>query len=53
MAKKTTTTHNFYVVDLVRSKPRTQYIEIPKTRVDVMIEVTTTVRLRKPKEAPP
>lgn len=41
MAKTKTTKHKFYVVDLVRSKPKSQYIEIPKYRVDVEIEVTT------------
>ena len=51
MAKKTTTTHRFYVVDLVRTQPRRQFIEIPKTRVDVTIEVTTTALLRNPKVA--
>lgn len=42
MAKKKTTTHKFYVVDLVRNKPTTTYIVIPTYRVDVQIDVTTT-----------
>jgi hypothetical protein len=42
MAKTKTTTHKFYVVDLVRNKPKTQFIEIPAYRVDVQIDVTTT-----------
>jgi hypothetical protein len=41
MAKKTTT-HEFYVVDLIRKKPATTYLEIPKYRVDVSIEVTAS-----------
>lgn len=42
MAKTRITTHKFYVVDLVRKKPRTQFLEIPAYRVDVQIDVTTT-----------
>jgi len=42
MAKKKITTHKFYVVDLVRRKPATTYIEIPVYRVDITIDVTTT-----------
>lgn len=41
MAKTKVTTHKFYVVDLVRKKPNLKYLEIPKYRVDVEIEVTT------------
>ncbi|WP_027246056.1 hypothetical protein [Leisingera daeponensis] len=52
MAKTTTVKHKFYVVDLVRSKPKLQYIEIPKYRVDVELEVTTTGTLKKPDPAP-
>ena len=52
MAKTTTTTHKFGVVDLIRSKPNLQYIEIPKYKVDVDIVVTTTAKLKKPKEVP-
>lgn len=52
MAKKTVTTHKFYVVDLVRKKPATQYIEIPKYRVDVDIEVTTKGVLKAPAPVP-
>jgi hypothetical protein len=40
MAKQTVTPHKFYVVDLIRSKPKLQYIEIPSYRVDVKFEVT-------------
>ncbi|MDB5819010.1 MAG: hypothetical protein JWQ11_2650 [Rhizobacter sp.] len=42
MAKTKVTTHKFYVVDLVRNKPKTQFIEIPAYRVDVQLDVTTT-----------
>ncbi|MCU9849883.1 hypothetical protein OEZ60_17940 [Defluviimonas sp. WL0024] len=52
MAKTTTTKHKFYVVDLIRSKPNLQYIEIPKYRVDVEVEVTTKGTLRTPDPAP-
>lgn len=41
MAKTKTSVYKFYVVDLVRDKPATTYITIPKCRVDVDIEVTT------------
>ncbi len=51
MAKTKTTTHKFYVVDLIRNKPKSQYIEIPKYRVDVEIEVTTKGKLSA-KEVP-
>jgi hypothetical protein len=51
MAKTKTTTHKFYIVDLIRQKPRSQYIEIPKYRVDVEIEVTTKGKLSA-KEVP-
>ncbi|UWQ56390.1 hypothetical protein [Leisingera caerulea] len=52
MAKTTTVKHKFYVVDLVRSKPKLNYIEIPKYRVDVELEVTTKGTLKKPDPAP-
>lgn len=52
MAKTTTVKHKFYVVDLVRSKPKLNYIEIPKYRVDVELEVTTKGLLKKPDPAP-
>lgn len=52
MAKTKVTNHKFYVVDLVRKKPKTQYIEIPAYRVDVNIEVTTKALLKTPKPAP-
>lgn len=42
MAKTKVTTHKFYVVDLVRKKPKLSYIEIPAYRVDIQIDVTTT-----------
>lgn len=48
MAKTNTKEHKFYVVDLVRNKPKSQYIEIPKYRVDVTIEVTTKGKLKAP-----
>lgn len=40
MAKKKTTVRKFYIVDLIRNKDL-KHIEIPKTRVDISIEVTT------------
>ncbi|MFY0312231.1 hypothetical protein ACFMBG_20310 [Leisingera sp. D0M16] len=52
MAKTTTVKHKFYVVDLVRSKPKLNYIEIPKYRVDVELEVTTKGTMKKPDPAP-
>ncbi|PLS20733.1 hypothetical protein [Neptunicoccus cionae] len=52
MAKKTTRKEKFYVVDLIRDRSGLKYIEIPKSRVDVEIEITTTGLLKKPKEAP-
>ncbi|MEM9583100.1 MAG: hypothetical protein AAGA08_08295 [Pseudomonadota bacterium] len=52
MAKKTVTKAVLPIVDLVRNKPKLKYIEIPKYRADVVIEVTTVAKLRKPKEAP-
>ena len=42
MAKTKVTTHKFYVVDLVRYKPKTKYLKIDPTRVDIQIDVTTT-----------
>ena len=48
MAKTNTEQHKFYVVDLVRRKPRTQFLEIPKYRVDVTIEVTTKGTFKAP-----
>lgn len=41
MAKTKTTVHKFYIVDLIRKKPKSDYIEIPTYRVDVEIAVTT------------
>ncbi|NRB16315.1 MAG: hypothetical protein HRU33_01735 [Rhodobacteraceae bacterium] len=52
MAKTTVTKHKFYVVDLIRNKPKTTYLEIPKYRVDVEIEVTTKATFKKPAEVP-
>lgn len=52
MAKKTVTKTVLPIVDLVRNKPKLKYIEIPKYRADVVIEVTTTAKLKTPKEAP-
>ena len=52
MAKKTVTKTVLPIVDLVRNKPKLKYIEIPKYRADVVIEVTTTAKLKAPKEAP-
>ncbi|MEM9197414.1 MAG: hypothetical protein AAGD12_06125 [Pseudomonadota bacterium] len=40
MAKSKTTIRKFYIVDLIRNKGL-KHIEIPKTRVDITIEVTT------------
>ncbi len=52
MAKTTVTKHKFYVVDLIRKKPKLEYIEIPKYRVDVSFEITTSGKLRKPDPVP-
>lgn len=52
MAKTTVTKASLKIVDLVRSKPKLNYIEIPKYRADVDIEVTTSAKIGKPKEAP-
>lgn len=41
MAAKKVTTRKFYVVDLVRYKPATKYLQIDPTRVDIQIDVTT------------
>lgn len=41
MAKTKVTTRKFYVVDLVRYKPTTKYLQIDPTRVDIQIDVTT------------
>jgi hypothetical protein len=41
MAKTKVTTRKFYVVDLVRYKPKTKYLQIDPTRVDIQIDVTT------------
>lgn len=41
MAKTKVTTHKFYIVDLVRYKPKTKYLTIDPTRVDIQIDVTT------------
>lgn len=48
MAKTNTEQHKFYVVDLVRKKPKAQFLEIPKYRVDVTIEVTTKGTFKAP-----
>lgn len=52
MAKTTTRKEKFYVVDLIRDRSGLKYIEIPKSRVDVEIEITTKGLLKTPKEAP-
>lgn len=52
MAKKTVTTRKFKIVDLIRYKNSNSMIEVPKYPVEVVIEVTTTSKLRKPKEVP-
>lgn len=41
MAKTKVTTRKFYIVDLVRYKPTTKYLQIDPTRVDIQIDVTT------------
>ena len=41
MAKTKVTSRKFYVVDLVRYKPKTKYLVIDPTRVDIQIDVTT------------
>lgn len=52
MAKTTVTKATLPIVDIVRSKPKLTYLEIPKYRADVVIEVTTSGKLTKPKEVP-
>lgn len=52
MAKTNTVKHKFGVVDLVRKKPKLQFIELPKYKVDVVFEVTTTGKLKKPDPCP-
>ncbi|MCL6284980.1 hypothetical protein M3P21_15720 [Ruegeria sp. 2012CJ41-6] len=52
MAKTTVTKHKFGVVDLIRSKPKLQYIELPKYKVDVQFEITTSGKLKKPDPVP-
>lgn len=52
MAKTTVTKDVLKIVDLVRNKPKLTYLEIPKYRADVHIEVTTTATLTKPKPIP-
>lgn len=52
MAKTTVTKATLPIIDIVRSKPKLIYLEIPKYRADVVIEVTTTGKLSKPKEVP-
>jgi len=52
VAKTTVTKAVLPIVDIVRNKPATKYIEIPKYRADVTIEVTTSAKLRKPAEVP-
>lgn len=42
MAKTKVTTHKFYIVDLVRKKPKTEFVQIPVWRIDIQIDVTTT-----------
>lgn len=41
MAKTKVTTRKFYVVDLVRYKPKAKFLKIDPTRVDLQIDVTT------------
>ncbi|MEM7060346.1 MAG: hypothetical protein AAF557_22425 [Pseudomonadota bacterium] len=36
---KITTEHNFYIVDLVRNRPKSDYISIPPCRVNVTIKI--------------
>lgn len=48
MSKTRVTPRKFYVVDLVRNKPATTYVEIPVWRVDVQIDVTTTGLISAP-----
>ncbi len=52
MAKTTDRTFKFSIVDLVRSKPKLEYIEIPAYKVDVEFTITTTSKFKKPAEAP-
>lgn len=52
MAKTTDRKFEFSIVDLVRSKPKLEYIEIPAYKVDVEYTITTTSKFRKPEQAP-
>lgn len=52
MAKTTDKTFHRSIVDLVRSKPKLQYIEIPAYKVDVDFTITTTSKFKKPDPAP-
>ncbi|MGO4854389.1 hypothetical protein [Phaeovulum sp. W22_SRMD_FR3] len=52
MAKTTVTTATLPIVDLIRSKPKLKYLDIPKYRADVVISVTTSGMLTAPKPVP-
>ena len=51
MATKVTT-RKFKIVDLIRYKTRSPMIEVPKYPVEVVIDVTTSKKIGKPKEVP-
>lgn len=51
MAKKTLAKRDFYVVDLIRNKG-VKHLDIPKTRVDITIEIETRSTFKKPDPAP-
>lgn len=52
MAKKKTTTKKFKIVDLLRSKPKLTYIDLPKYPVEITMEVTTKGILSASEPAP-
>lgn len=52
MAKTTDRTFKKKIVDLVRSKPKLEYIEIPAYKIEVEFTITTTSKFKKPAEAP-
>jgi ElaB/YqjD/DUF883 family membrane-anchored ribosome-binding protein len=52
MAKTTTTSRTFKIVDLIRARDEFEYIQVPKYPVEVTIEVTTSAMVMTPKPAP-
>jgi hypothetical protein len=52
MAKTTSASRTFKIVDLIRERRSFEFIEVPKFPVEVVIEVTTSGTLTTPKPAP-